>query len=116
MARQAGDWQEVARLGDQALAIEKGFFRKNAAELMPFIEGYAHTGQWNRAVELSLQAYQSWENMRNMLCDTWFSSDLPQSIHSLVDSQTSEVPQVPITPDAQEAFDKINQALQCPLP
>ena len=85
LARQAGDWQEVARLGDQALAIEKGFFRKNAAELMPFIEGYAHTGQWNRAVELSLQAYQSWENMRNMLCDTWFSSDLPQSIHSLVD-------------------------------
>ena len=42
-----------------------------------------------------------------MLCDTWFSSDLPQSIHSLVEAQGSEDPQVPIHPDAQAAIEKI---------
>jgi len=116
LARQQGDWQEVARLGDQALAGDKGFFRKNAAELLPFIEGYAHTGQWDRAVEFSLQAYQSWENMRNMLCDTWFVSDLPQSIHSLIQAQGSGDTQDSILPDAQAAFEKIQQTLQCTTP
>jgi hypothetical protein len=116
LARQQGNWKEVARLGDQALAGDKGFFRKNAAELMPFIEGYAHTGQWEKAVKFSLLAYQSWANMRNMLCDTWFSSDLPQSIHSLVIPHGSENAQDSITPNAKAAFDKMQQTLQCTTP
>jgi hypothetical protein len=116
LARQRGDWEEVARLGDQGLASDKGFFRKNAAELLPFIEGYAHIGQWDRAVELSLQAYQSWENMRNMLCDTWFSSDIPHNIYNLVETQGSDNTQDSIPTAARAAFDKIQQTLECSTP
>jgi hypothetical protein len=116
LARQRGDWEEVTRLGDQALTIDQEFYRKNAAELLPFIEGYAHAGQWNKAVELSLQAYQSWENMRNMLCETWFGNGIPQNIHSLVETQGFGNNQDFESSTAQDAFNKMQQTLQCSIP
>ena len=105
LARQQGNWQEVVMLGDKAFGneeagLQKEFFRKNAAELIPFIEGYAHTGQWSKAVKLSQQAYQAWENMRYMLCDTW--EDIHQS--------------TPANSQGQAAFDRIQQILQCSVP
>ena len=83
LARQEGDWQEIARLGDQALGSGKKFYRRNAVELLPFILGYAHTGQWEKASQLSQEAYQAWENMRLMLCEAW--DDLSKS--GAVDNQ-----------------------------
>jgi hypothetical protein len=71
LARQVGDWELITALGDQALAEEKKVYRNNVAELAPFIEGYARTGNWERAGQLSLESYQTWENMRFMLCDIW---------------------------------------------
>ena len=40
LARQAGDWVEVARLGDQA--VKAGLLPQDDSEWMPFYEGYAH--------------------------------------------------------------------------
>jgi hypothetical protein len=71
LARQEGDWKQMAALGDLALQGEYRIYRRNAAELMPYIEGYAHTGRWEDAEALSMQAYRAWENIRLMVCDTW---------------------------------------------
>ena len=64
LARQQGNWQEIARIGDQALAVGKRFYRNNVAELVPFIEGYARVGQWEKAKKYSLEAFKSWQNTR----------------------------------------------------
>ena len=69
--RQLEDWANVAAAGDQALRIQKEFTQKNISELLPFIEGYAFTGQWNKARKLSLQAFQTWDKMQYILCDVW---------------------------------------------
>jgi hypothetical protein len=72
LARQQGDWKQVVTLGDQAFKHrDREFFRRSAPELLPFIEGYAHAGQWERASELTQDAYAAWENMRHSLCNTW---------------------------------------------
>ncbi|MFC1878737.1 hypothetical protein ACFLZW_02375 [Chloroflexota bacterium] len=71
LARQQGDWQQVAQIGDLALTEGKKFYRKNVTELMPFIEGYAHVGKWEKAVQHSLEAHQIWENTQLMLCELW---------------------------------------------
>ena len=45
LARQQGNWQEAARLGQEA-ASQK-FTPADLSEWMPFLEGYANTGQLN---------------------------------------------------------------------
>lgn len=100
LARQRGNWQEVARLGDEALDPEKRFYRRNVAELVPFIEGYAHTGQWDKAVALTKEAYDSWENMGNILCDSWGTI-----------FETSEPNEL-----ASAAYKEIQQTIQCQKP
>jgi hypothetical protein len=97
LARQRGDWEQVAALGDQALGDGKSINRNNVAELVPFIEGYARTGRWERAVELSQEAYRTWENTRLMLCDVW------RIIYQdgALDAQ------------GQEAFNELQGPLQC---
>ncbi|MBN1149194.1 MAG: hypothetical protein JXA78_18180 [Anaerolineales bacterium] len=99
LARQASDWERVAALGDQALAGENRIYRGKVAELLPFIEGYAHTGRWQEAVDLSIEAYQIWENMRLPLCDTW----------ALI--QQSSAPDS----EGQAAFEVLRETLQCGL-
>jgi hypothetical protein len=43
LARQKGDWQEVARLGKEAAALK--YQPADLTEWMPFLEAYANTGQ-----------------------------------------------------------------------
>jgi len=83
LARQIGDWTQVAKLADHALKIKKTFLRENASELVPFIEGYAHTGQWQKAKQISLQAAQYSDKMPYMLCDVWnrIRSNTSDSLH-----------------------------------
>jgi hypothetical protein len=51
LARQRGDWTEAAHLGD--IAFSSGDYPNDPAERMLFIEAYAHTGNWPRALELT---------------------------------------------------------------
>ncbi len=69
LARQRGDWEEVARLGDIAFALDDS--PNHASERIPFIEGYAHVGEWEKAVALSEEALQINRFMGPMLCETW---------------------------------------------
>jgi hypothetical protein len=50
LARQQGDWQEAARLGDQALSA--GYRARDFSEWLPFLEGYAYSGRFEEASRL----------------------------------------------------------------
>ncbi|HEY3477200.1 MAG TPA: hypothetical protein VGK56_21470, partial [Anaerolineales bacterium] len=43
LARQRGDWEEVVRLGDEA--IQAKLAPQDDIEWMPFLQAYAHTGE-----------------------------------------------------------------------
>lgn len=69
LARQQGDWQTVVSLGEQAFAL--GDYPNDPAERIPFIEGYAHTGDWQRARELSKESQDITPLMQPVLCRLW---------------------------------------------
>ena len=70
LARQLGDWKEVAKLGDTAFKLED--HPNNPVERFVFIEGYAHVGDWDRARKLSKESYQvSKEYVGPLLCQLW---------------------------------------------
>ena len=61
----------MAELGDKALQLDKEFNKKNASELVTYIEGYAHVGRWQDAVGLSTDLVKYSEIMRDPLCNIW---------------------------------------------
>jgi hypothetical protein len=69
LARQMGDWQQIAAL-DQS-AGQAGYTTKLGVELIPFIEGYAHLGQWQKAYQYTLEANEKTSGMQPFLCQTW---------------------------------------------
>ncbi len=69
LAAQQGDWQQVAALGDEAFAL--GDYPNDPMERVPFIEGYAHTGNWPRAQELTAEARDITPLMQPVLCRLW---------------------------------------------
>lgn len=72
LASQIGDWETVVALSSSAFVIGKQFDRETASELVPFIKGFAHMGDFERAIELSLLAMRDSPKMQNMLCQTWY--------------------------------------------
>jgi hypothetical protein len=56
LAGQVGDWERVARLGDDAFSLTD--YPNDPMERFVFIEGYAHIGDWDRAKELAFQSYK----------------------------------------------------------
>lgn len=70
LARQFGEWDEVARLGD--LAFDLDDHPNNPVERFVFIEGYAHTGDWQRALRLSRESFRvSKDYVGPQLCRLW---------------------------------------------
>jgi len=70
LARQSKDWAAVVEMSNQALSISN--YPYEPAEQFVFIEGYANTGDWDRALELSDRAYEfSPEPVGAMLCQLW---------------------------------------------
>jgi len=70
LARQLGNWEEVAKLGDRALELND--HPNNPVERFVFIEGYAHGGDWDRAWILSRESYQvSKDYVGPLLCKLW---------------------------------------------
>lgn len=70
LARQFDDWDEVVRLGD--IAFNLGDYPNDPLERFVFIEGYAHAGQWERALDLSEESHRiSKEFVGPLLCRLW---------------------------------------------
>ena len=87
LARQFKDWKTVVTLAETALTLEHPY---NPAEQLVFIEGYAHVGQWDRAMELSEQANQvSAELVGPMLCRLWkrIEAETAQGVESDASSE-----------------------------
>ncbi|NPV57674.1 MAG: hypothetical protein HPY76_13525, partial [Anaerolineae bacterium] len=57
LARQTEQWEQIVSLGDDAFANDHN--PKDASELIPFIEGYANMGDFNRTTELSRSAIEN---------------------------------------------------------
>jgi hypothetical protein len=69
LARQQQDWKQVAALGDQAFQLKD--YPNDPSERIPFIEGYAHVGNWQRAKDLTQESADVTSLMRPMLCGLW---------------------------------------------
>jgi len=70
LAAQLGDWPHVAALGDQAFALND--YPNDPIERFVFIEGYAHEGNWDKALVLSNTSYKvSKVYMGPLLCRLW---------------------------------------------
>jgi hypothetical protein len=70
LARQMKDWQTVTHLGDDAFALSD--YPNDPIERFVFIEGYAHTTDWEKAVELSQNSYKVSKNyVGPLLCKLW---------------------------------------------
>ena len=59
----------MAALGDQA--FHQNDYPNDPSERIPFIEGYAHVGNWQRAKELTQESADVTSLMRPMLCGLW---------------------------------------------
>lgn len=89
LARQFGDWETVTRLGDEAFALND--YPNNPLERFVFIEGYAHAGNWNRALKLSRESYKvSREFVSPPLCRLWQRIETETSAGSDRDASVSE--------------------------
>jgi hypothetical protein len=110
LAAQIGDWEQVASLGNVALQLNKKFTKETASELTPFIRGYAQVGNWDKAVELSLLAYQAAakdkDKMKELLCSTWY----------IIRETTAVKNSVSPNPDRQAAIERIESEFSCQLP
>lgn len=69
LAFQYQDWKKAAELGNAAFL--NGFHPNEASELIPFIAGYGFTGDWDRAVKLSLIYDKASNPYTPMICSVW---------------------------------------------
>ena len=98
LARQFGDWDEVAKLGDKAFKLDD--FPNNPVERFVFIEGYAHTGDWKRAIQLSKESYRvSKDYVGPLLCRLW----------SRIEAETVE------SPERSDALSEIQSLNVCAM-
>jgi hypothetical protein len=96
LARQLGDWAQVASLGDRAFS--QSDYPNDPSERLVFIEGYAHTGNWTRAHELTQKTRQITAAMQPMLCRLW----------QRIDESTSS------SPTKVATLQSVRTELQCP--
>jgi hypothetical protein len=70
LARQVGDWEQVAELGDKAFKLDE--HTDDPLERFVFVEGYAHVGEWEQALAYSQDSYQFSKNyVGPLLCRLW---------------------------------------------
>jgi len=70
LARQIKDWETVTRLGDVAFALDD--YPNDPVERFVFVEGYAHNGEWEKAVEYSIDSFRVSKNyVGPLLCKLW---------------------------------------------
>ncbi len=98
LARQFGQWDQVLLLWQQAGPLISTF--SYGPEYLPFIEAFARTGQWARAVDLTMKADAKTTNMPEFLCRTW----------------TRIVKATPASDTGTGAWTKVQAALSCTQP
>ena len=76
LARQRGDWAEVARLGDEARSFQ--FTSVDWVENMPFIQAYANRGEFSKADDFSwVILMKPW--LRHQACTNFSKVPIPSA-------------------------------------
>jgi hypothetical protein len=79
LARQMRNWEQVADLGDKAFKLDD--YPNDPLERFIFVEGYAHAGQWQKALEYSQVSYKVSKNyVGPLLCRLWDRIDREVSV------------------------------------
>ena len=63
----------------------------NGVELIPFIEGFAHQGIWDRAIQYTREANEISVDMNAVLCSTWKRIDNDTGDSSQKQEATEEI-------------------------
>ncbi len=84
LARQAGDWAQVASIGDQAFAIP--YHADDLSEYLPFIEAYARLGRWKDARDLTSTVSGTIPLLQPELCSLWQRLQKDPSMASVANS------------------------------
>ncbi len=69
LARQQGDWQRAAHIGDQAFAVP--YYPDDPSEYLLFVEAYARTGRLKEAHDLADRVSRSMPVLKPALCAVW---------------------------------------------
>ncbi|BBB48271.1 hypothetical protein [Pelolinea submarina] len=69
LAAELGKWEEVVQLAGSAFKLDD--HPNDASERIPFIEGYARTGDWENALGLSRETAAVSPLYQPMLCNLW---------------------------------------------
>ena len=79
LARQMGEWNEVAALGVEAFRLSD--YPNDPAERLVFVEGFAHVENWPQALDLTYTSYAITDLMQPLLCRLWarIDQDMPDS-------------------------------------
>ena len=91
LARQRKDWQSIAQIGNESARLDLKPAVKNEMEYLPFIEGYAQAGDWDKAKELTRKTLNSLPAMRPLLCTTWTRISMQTSASSKRDETISTI-------------------------
>ena len=81
LARQIGDWEQVAALGDNAFKLDD--YPNDPLERFTFVEGYAHVGEWQKALDYSDTSFKvSKSFVGPLLCRLWdrIDEEVPASL------------------------------------
>ncbi len=84
LARQLGDWKQVAKIGDQAFAVP--YHADDLSEYLPFIEAYARLGRWKDARDLTLTTSASMPLLKPELCSLWTRLRNDSSVSAVQDA------------------------------
>jgi hypothetical protein len=68
LSRQYGNFSRIVALGDEA--ISKDFYPRSASEWLPFLEGYAWEGRWDKVDFIINEISESEGNYRQGMCYT----------------------------------------------
>lgn len=99
LARQVEDWDEVVKLGNAAFGLDD--HPNDPVERFVFIEGYAHVGDWDKAIEYSKVSYRvSRDYVGPLLCRLW----------ERIEAETGQ------SPERSEALAEVRQTFACPSP
>ena len=66
LSRQKNDWKTAVALAEEA--FKQGYHPSDATEYLPLIESYARSGDWDRALSFTNEAYQKEKVMEMTLC------------------------------------------------
>jgi len=92
LAKQSSQWTEIVNLGKLAFSLND--YPNDPIERFPFIEAYAHTGNYQKALELSQKTIEISPLYNDMLCALWKRIDkttstqpIPEEINQFLTDQ-----------------------------